>query len=176
LSGARLNELCQLRTADVRTIGGRLCLDFTEFLEDGTRADDNSLKTDASERVTPVHQIIVDSGLSELVARRVADGEERLFPELRPGPAGGYSHDLSKWFGRYLNSIGLPEKALVFHSFRHGFSDLCRDAQIPDEIADALGGWKPKGSERAQYGEVQRVEMLAGYLDRITFGGFRLVP
>jgi hypothetical protein len=44
----------------------------------------------------------------------------------------------SKWFGRHLRlTVGI---AKVFHSLRHTFKRMCRDAGLPEEMHDALTG------------------------------------
>lgn len=40
-----------------------------------------------------------------------------------------------------MDRVGLSDPALVYHSFRHGFRDACRSADISEEAAHALGGW-----------------------------------
>jgi len=169
-TGARAGELCQLLVADVIEEGGRLFLDLSLFDAQGRLNPDKRLKTAASERVVPIHPDLVAAGFAEFLERRQASGDERLFPEFRQGPNGGFSHDLSKWFGRYLSSIGLTSPSLVFHSFRHGFSDAGRRAGLAPETVDALGGWATAG-QRARYGN--RMER-ARDIDRIGYWGFCL--
>ena len=171
LGGARLNEICQLKTSDVRTKGGITYLDLSEF-HDGVRAEDKSVKNAASARPAPIHPVVLAAGFDDLVRRRRADGNEMLFPELKYSALGGYGHEFSKWFGRHLDSIGLTDKALVFHSFRHLLRELARDAGLSDEITDAIGGWAAKSAGR-NYGQ-QYVKTLSEQLARIEFEGLIL--
>ncbi|WP_426044184.1 DUF6538 domain-containing protein [Caulobacter sp. DWR3-1-2] len=172
-SGARAGELCQLAPQDVRVIGGVTCLDLSEFDADGKRAGAKRLKTSASERVIPVHPEVLAAGFLDFVEAARAARQERLFPELRPGKGGEYSHDLSRWFGRHMDRIGLSEPSLVFHSFRHGFKDACRLAGVGDETSDALGGWTTKGIS-TRYGKRDMVEVLHRELVKVALGDFRL--
>lgn len=172
-SGARANELCQLRVADVVTVDGHLCLDLSVFDDEGVRDDAKRLKTGASERVIPLHPQIIEAGFEAFVATARAARQERLFPQLKEGPDGRYSHDLTRWFARHLDKVGLKQRALVFHSFRHGFRDACRVAGVDGETADALGGWAAKG-QSARYGRRGMVEVLYRALKSVSFNEFRL--
>ena len=172
-SGARANELCQLRVEDIVEVDGRTCIDLSVFGDDGVRVEGKRLKTQASERVIPVHPEVIAAGFDQFVAAVRGKGHERLFPELRPGPDGGYSHDLTKWFGRHLDSVGLTQPSLVFHSFRHGFKDACRLAGVDSETSDALGGWAARG-QSAKYGKRGMVPVLYRALIKVDYPGFSL--
>lgn len=167
-SGARAGELCQLDAADVEIDGDRAFLDFSVFDPDtGIRYEDKRLKTEASARVVPVHRDLIAAGFLEFVKQRKGG---RLFPELTLGTKGNYTHTLSKWFGRFKKKVGLTQPSLVLHSFRHGFRDACRTAQIPEETAQALGGWT---TMKVSSGYGAR-DLLAGAMEDIVYGKFRL--
>ncbi len=74
-------------------------------------------------------------------------------------------------FGRYLTRIGLEDRELVFHSFRHNFKTACRFVNIPTEVHDELTGHRPM-TVGGWYGERQRrIEYLKELVDRIEYGG-----
>ncbi len=172
-TGARLNEVCQLRTNDVGVANGVAFLDFTLFEEDGSRAEDKRLKNAASERKVPVPPALIAAGFLDFVAAARLRGQTRLFPELRLGPDGTYSHGFSKWFARAMDAVGLSSRALVFHSFRHGFRDACRLAGIDEETASALGGWAQRG-QASKYGNAAMLPVLERAATLIEFDGFTL--
>jgi integrase len=173
-TGARLNELCQLSAADVGTEDELAYLDFSEFdAETGERVSERSLKTEGSARRVPIHKDLVETGFLDFVRDVVERGGGRLFPECRKGPDGLFSHGFSKWFGRFCSSQGLTARSLVFHSFRHGFRDACRDAAVPAETAEALGGWSSAGVASG-YGNRGRLALLARESAKVAFGEFRL--
>lgn len=178
-SGARANEICALRTADVRSVDGFHFIDLSCFDADsGERIDGKSLKTDSSERVIPVHPQLVEAGFLDFVQRRRDAGSERLFPELRASGERPLSHEFSKWFGRHRKSVGLTSKATVLHSFRHGFRDAGRRASLSPEVVDALGGWASPGVG-ARYGSGSTEALVSDYakhMARIELSGFYLVP
>lgn len=172
-TGARAGEICQLQAGDVIEVEGVWCINLSEFGADGRRVDDKTLKTDASERIVPLHPQLLAAGFRTYVSECLKVGQDRLFPTLVAGPKGTYSHEFSKWFGRFRRSIGLGQPALVFHSFRHGFRDACRLAHIPEETARALGGWAAT-NQAARYGDRGMVHVLDQAVRKLDFGGFRL--
>ena len=173
LNGARLGELCQLLTSDVRQENGVTYLDLSEFdAETGERRDDKSLKKPDSERVAPIHQLTLDAGFNAFVERRRAAGEPRLFPELKPSALKGWGHEMSRWFGRHLNDIGLANPNLVFHSFRHAFRERGRAAGLSSEILDAIGGWKGKTTGERYGGN--DIVALNRHLAKISYGSLKL--
>lgn len=170
-TGARAGEICQLRVEDVVEIEGVPCLNLSLFDADGRRVEDKRLKTETSERFVPIHPRLMEGGFADFVAE--LDATSRVFPKLQKGPDGRYSHAFSKWFGRFKKSVGFGEPALVFHSFRHGFRDACRKANISDETAHALGGWA-SSNEAAKYGDRGMVPVLNDAIRKVDFGGFSL--
>jgi integrase len=148
-------------------------IDFSVFSPDtGLRIDEKSLKTRASERQLPLHHEIVAAGFLDFVARTTT---ERLFPDLLPNPEDetDYGHNFSKWYGRFKKRLGFHQRSLVFHSFRHGFRDACRDVGISEDLALALGGWAVK-NVGSSYGYRGRVRFLQREMEKISFGDFRL--
>lgn len=172
-TGARLGELCQLTASDIGVEGGVAFINFSEFDADGERVPDRSLKTEASDRRVPIHADQLAAGFATFVERVRKGGGGRLFPECRQGPDGGFSHDFSRWFGRTMDALDLKQRSLVFHSFRHGFKDACRDTDISQEVADALGGWS-SARVAAGYGEKGRLKLLAKASAKVTFDDFSL--
>jgi integrase len=149
-TGARQGELAPLTAANI----GR---DESSGIHIITITDDEArsvrVKTTSSRRIVPVHPALMRLGFLSLVdLRRTQDGASAaLFPLMQPGPRGGYAEGWSKWFGRYLRSIGIVETSRVFHSFRHSFKDALRAAGIGEDINDALTGHSGGGVGR-QYG------------------------
>jgi integrase len=171
-TGARLGEICQLRAEDVIEVDGIWCLELSEFDATGRRIEGKRYKTPNSERMVPLHPDLIRCGLLAFVKRQAG---QRLFPDLPPGPTGLHSHDFSKWFGRFKRSIGFNMPSLVFHSFRHGFRDACRDVDIPEEPSLALGGWA--GINQAQrYGNRGKVPNLHRAVLKLRFEGFDVPP
>lgn len=173
-TGARMSEMLQLHVSDVTTIGGVHCLNLTEFdTLTGVRSDDKRIKNESSERFVPLHPQLIEAGFMSYVAERQTAGGVRLFLRPNPNLKEEYAHALSKWFGRFMDGIGLTSRALVFHGFRHGFRNACRHAQIPQETAEALGGWASI-NQSAKYGDRGMAPVLNKAIRKLKFGAFRL--
>lgn len=133
-SGARLNELCGLRTADVKEEGGILYLDLVDH--PGRR-----LKSPAAARRVPVDPEVLAAGFAEYVAAVRAGGHEYLFPGLPPaGPDGKRSWHATKAFTRLRRRLGLTRPRLVFHSLRNTVATRLHEAGVPEVEAAAVLG------------------------------------
>lgn len=146
-SGARLGEVAPLYVSDLRTDDetGVLSIWIEEDLTKGKR-----LKTASSNRMVPLHPELVRLGFMDYVnGIREKEGDDvRLFPLVAPGSRGIIGEAWSKWFGRYIRSIGITNPARVFHSFRHNFKDALRAAGIGEDLNDVLTGHSGGGVGR----------------------------
>ncbi|WP_314945938.1 site-specific integrase [Bradyrhizobium cosmicum] len=150
-SGARLGELCQLLTADVRQLHGIWILHITEVGDEDGDGAAKSTKTGGSMRVVPVHSRLIELGFLDYHARVVARGEQRLFPEARRDKR-GYFGDASKFFNGYFKAVGVKvDRRVNFHSFRHNVTDAFRAAGYLDEQHGVLLG-HTKASTTGRYG------------------------
>lgn len=146
-TGARLGELAQLMTADVRQLHGVWIFHVTR---EGSRL--KSTKTDGSQRVVPVHSELIKMGFLDYHAAMVARGEAQLFPELKPDTRGFFSRTPSRFFAGYFKRIGVKtDKRHNFHSFRHGVADAFRAAGYLDEQHGVLLG-HAKATTTGRYG------------------------
>jgi hypothetical protein len=103
----------------------------------------------------------------------------RLFPLLTPGSKGGLGEAWSKWFGRYIRSLGITNRASVFHSFRHGFKDALRQARVDRDVNDALTGHIGVASVAGSYGAKDMVRrfglpQLADAVAKVAYRGLDL--
>jgi len=172
-TGARLGELSQLLTADVRCEAGAWVLYIT------TEGDEaKSLKTAGSRRVIPVHATLIRLGFLDHHAAMVARGERRLWPELKANTRGHFSGVPSRWWGKYTARIGLKTDAsTVFHSFRHGLADEFRRlGYLDQEFNFILGHTDDKTTITRGYGILshgnleRRIEMMG----KVGFPGLDL--
>jgi integrase len=166
-SGARLGEIVQLRLVDVKEEYG-----VTYFWLDDEE-EDQRLKNENSRRSIPVHPELIRLGFGDLLKRRRASGATRLFPDLKIGKDGYYSSPLSKYFGRFLVSVGAKTKKTAFHSFRHSFEDACRDAELPLELTNALQGHGVEGMA-GRYGRGYVLKKLNEAMQRVSHDGLDL--
>jgi integrase len=166
-SGARLGEIAQMATKDLRQLHDVWIFHVTEdgeFAEDGTTL--KSTKTAGSMRVVPVHSELIKLGLIDYHAGMVARGEARLFPEIKTDSRGFFSGEPSKFFNDYFRAVGVKvDERVNFHSFRHGIADAFRSAGYYDEQFNVLLG-HTKATTTGIYGNVpqgilsERIKMI----------------
>lgn len=159
-TGARLNELGQLGTADVREADGVTYIAIT--------ADDGKhTKNSGSIRDVPLHKDVLDAGFLQYVGSQRAG---RLFPNLKPDKYGNLTSSYSKRFSRDLRgTIGVTDKSRVFHSFRHALKDLCRNVDIPRDVHDQITGHRDRSASTG-YGLGHSLKTVDRYLQRIKTG------
>lgn len=162
--GFRLAEMCQLRRIDmVAKDGVEHCLKIRPSAEDDD-GPERSVKTPESERTVPLHKSVIELGFLDYLDTLKG---KQMFPLIRPDVRGRWSGHWSKWFGRYRRSIGLDQRWVDFHSFRHTWKTAARAAKIPREYHDEISGHED-GSVSSTYGNVP-ANLLKEELDQISF-------
>jgi integrase len=157
--GARQNEILQLRREDIFKERDTWVISFHD------RFDDNSLKTESSVRVVPIHHHLISLGLTDWVASIVKG--QRLFQSASLGVYGNYSQAYSKHINAVFRSLRVTNH---FHSLRHSFRDACREAEVPSDIADYLGGWSGSASVSRSYGALEfSLSHMKRQLDRVDY-------
>jgi integrase len=169
-TGMRLNEICQLYVKDIQTGPSEIC-----FIDVSTDGEGKTLKTAASKRRVPIHDELIRIGLMAYVAKPKKAGDTRLFPELKADKYGNRGASFSKWFDRGFlrHTLGSPS-GIVFHSFRHGFRDALRAADVPEPIQDQLGGWAGAKTVGQSYGQGYDIDKLNTHLQKIAYTGLDL--
>ncbi|QHO72856.1 integrase [Bradyrhizobium sp. CCBAU 051011] len=148
-TGARIAEVCQLRSEDVKQIDDIWCIAFA--------AEAGSLKNVNSERVLPVHPALIDEGFLKFVA---SAGKGPIFPDLARDRFGRPGGNGSKILGRWIKSIGVVDKRLApNHSWRHRIKTLGRRNGLAVDILDAMTGHGRK-TVADTYGEFPPDAML----------------
>ena len=145
VTGARLEELCQLRVDDFTEQQGIQCIRI-----DDSREGQN-LKNASSRRLLPLHSALLDMGLLQYVESVKASGADRVFPELE-AVRGKLGHAPSKWFGRYKTKLGITDPRKTFHSFRHTLIDDLRDAGVQDSLIKRIAGHEDAAVTFSVYG------------------------
>ena len=106
-----------------------------------------SVKTAAGRRRVPVHNELIKCGFLEYVREQAKKGD-RLFPDLKYDKDGHCTPQFSKWYGRFLGSLGLHDDELVFHSFRHTFTSKHAEGGNPEVLKALIGHSKTKKAAR----------------------------
>lgn len=133
-TGARLNELCQLQCTDLKREDGIWYLSIDDAAEDDDEGE-QSIKTEGSRRHVALHPAIVESGFPAFVGRR----QGRVFADLEFDEMQGYGKAASKALNKHIRVL-IPDRRKVFHSFRHTFKSLARNAGMPEDVHDFLTG------------------------------------
>ncbi|MDH4651709.1 site-specific integrase [Pseudomonas sp. BN606] len=122
-TGARIEELCQLRVEDIITVEGIPALSIKDS------------KTEAGVRETPIH-----ADIAELVARLAADSKDGyLLPSSGGNKYGVRSDPYSKAFGRLKTALQYGRQH-VFHSIRYTVITCLQRADVPGvTIASIVG-------------------------------------
>lgn len=144
-TGMRLNECCQLLVSDIENIDGYPCIKVSEFDGQGKRVKD--VKNEQSNRFIVVHPTLLELGFMKFVEDQKIAGEVRLFPEIGMSSKHNYSDTYQKWFNDRFIKETLGIYGPTFHSTRHAYADLLRDAAVPEAIQRALGGWASHNGE-----------------------------
>jgi integrase len=167
-TGARINELAQLRKVDVLKEGR---IDFIRIAPSTDKG--HEIKTSASRRDVPLHRAVIAEGFLKFVAK--AKGEW-LFGDLPPGRYGKRGDAASKRYGRWQRTeVGITDKRAVAHSWRHRMEDLLRNVEAPDEVIDSIVGHALKG-ERGTYGDGPPLRVKAKWLSKISAGAVGPIP
>jgi integrase len=157
-TGARLEELAQLRVEDVNVEGGIPFLDVH-----------GKVKTKSSVRKIPLHPELLRLGFLQYVEEQRAAGHERVFQESGQDVHGAWSGAFSKWYGRHLrNVVGITDPRLTFYSFRHTMKDAMRAALISDAVQRAILGHAGVGVADS-YGLGFPIRVLATELTKVRF-------
>lgn len=180
-TGARLNEIGQLRPKDVMQ---EVYLDGEDrerqawvirIVED--ERDGLTLKNASSNRRVPIHQALIDLGFLRYVDAARDKGQARIFPDLKPDRYGVITGNWSKWFGLHLRqTCGVTDPRMTFHSFRHNFKHHARACGLDRAVNDAFTGHESGGEgERYGYLEYPLLPLVEG-IARYRVPGFALPP
>jgi integrase len=150
-TGARLNEICQLRKSLIRQHDGMHYIYFSPDLRLKTGNKDSCV------RAVPIHARLIELGFLDYVS----SCSDALFPGLPQHKSGRFSDGPSKAFARCLRAIGIKRPRLSFHSLRHSFvAALKRGAPRDAETRERLVGHALPGLA-GRYGDSYRAEAWA---------------
>jgi integrase len=163
-TGCRLEELCMMKTENVKQVDGIWVYQIREEGEYGK--EETIVKNPYSERDIPLHPILVDSlGFVRYVDYVKKQGKDRVFWELTK-VKGRYSHNFGRFFNeKYLKKIGLKDggrnvRKLSFHSFRHSVETHLTNKNVNPRYIDFLQGHSQKGMGGNVYMKGISVEVL----------------
>ena len=149
-SGARVNEITQLRRQDITNIDGIWVMNITP--EAGT------VKTDEA-RSVPLHPHIIEQGFIAVIADRT--GPLFFNPErsIRKSLDGSQARKVGEFLATWVRELGVSDPAVQpNHGWRHRFKTLARRHGIDAEIRDVIQGHVPRTEGEAYGGTEIRVK------------------
>lgn len=141
-TGARVNEITQLRKEDVQEIEGVWTVRITP--------EAGPVKTNEA-RTVPIHAHLIEQGFIDAIGDKP---EGALF--YKPDPAATSARGQHKQVGTFLaawvRDLGVTDPAVrPNHGWRHTFKGICLEVGIEERAADYMQGHAPKGQGR-RYG------------------------
>jgi integrase len=197
-TGARINEIAQLNLSDIKiSEDGIRCFHITEMEDedehdgeldpmdpineakfeekDTVQAANNdnrkSLKSNAADRMVPIHPILIEIGLNEYIDLVQKRGATRLFPELSYEAKSGYGRLPSRHFREFTQRLGIyKERKKVFHSFRSTLNGFIQGKGMHEEHRSRLIGHATKTVNDRHYGGQTPLQLIAEQLYKVDFG------
>ena len=154
-TGCRLSEVLGATKKDIYVVDDCLILHVRENCS-------RDLKTRGSKRQIP----IVSSCAKEAIERllRTCSSSQYIFPRYARD---GYLNNTtaSATLCKFLKS---EYKGKTTHCLRHSLRDRLRDAGVPLEAIDQIGGWSSVGGAGTRYGRGYTIAKLAEYLKHVS--------
>lgn len=186
-TGARPEEVAGLALSDLRhdeTLGWYLVVIDRPSDEDTDLFDERvptshrrTLKNAQSVRRLPVAAQLIELGLLRYVDWLRAKGETMFFPTLKKDWHEKLSGSFSKFFGRYLRSLGIDDARKVLYSFRHTMKDMLEAAGVPSKyLQRLLGHTTGDGKITDGYGSDLPFKLMADHFYNIQFPTIPALP
>lgn len=150
-TGARINEIAQLKVDDILQDGGVWCIAI-RVTRDSDHAGQSAarnrqrLKGKSAVRRIPIAQPLLDAGFLDYLEDVRLCRHPRLFPHLSAGinrltgeTNARYSQGLLNQFSTYLKDLGFP-KGVGFHAFRHTLATELEASGVREEDIALITG------------------------------------
>lgn len=164
LTGLRPGELGQLENDDIEERDGIFYLHIRGFNPAKGRValkDVKKFKTKASQRVIPLHPLIIDRGLLDRIMELQAIDCPVLFPEwepyMKPNGALRWGQPITKSFQYLKEEIGLTRANVALYSTRHWFAHLVDNTDIKHVTRVRVMGHSSKDDMPSRYGAKSRL-------------------
>jgi integrase len=137
-TGARVSEICQLCTADIKLIDDIWCIDINDI------GQDKRLKSASAKRLVPLHPELIKRGFLHYAQTRYENKQQKLFNFRATGVNKDWSARFVNRFGKVLDDLGfMPSYRPTLHSLRHTFIDELQQSGLAENlVADLVGHTK----------------------------------
>lgn len=143
-AGARTNAAATIKYQDIVNIDGYFCIHFNKGDDKNKR-----LKTEATIRLLPIPQQLLDLGFIDWVQRKKkrlnAQDDDQIFTNAINSKGNYNNKYVSDQILPFVRSLNLskPYKGkLDFHSFRNNASLQLQDILVPQSYINNIMGWK----------------------------------
>ncbi|OQP73072.1 integrase [Xanthomonas phaseoli pv. syngonii LMG 9055] len=150
-TGARINELAQLKVADIVEEAKVWCIRIQKTVDADLAHKEKgrsrqSLKGRAAIRTLPIPKPLLDAGFLDFLEDIKACGHPRLFPHLSAGvnretgeTNARYSQGAVNQFGAYMKTLGFG-KGIGAHAFRHTLATELHHKNVSDQDIALITG------------------------------------
>lgn len=170
-SGMRREEVCQIACSRIYEYNssGIWVFDIKTIIEDGEEVA--GVKTEAGNRIIPIHKTLIDLGLLEYRDDVMRHKHRRLFPDLNRVGRGIYGTQPGKQFGTIVTKVVPEPKGKTFHSLRHNFADFYAVHDLQNAKFRQLFGHSPETLAEKQYGKPAEPDVLYHELiEKLDYG------
>ncbi|WP_336978555.1 DUF6538 domain-containing protein [Altererythrobacter fulvus] len=142
-TGARVNEMTQIRKEDIQKIDGVWTVRITP--------EAGGVKTNEA-RTVPLHEHLIDQGFVAAISGK-DDGPLFYDPDRqRGGSVRGQHKKVGMFLAQWVRDLGVNDPNVQpNHAWRHTFKGICLEAGIEERAADYMQGHASKGQGR-KYG------------------------
>ena len=163
-TGMRQSEIAQLDGDDIVNMNGTWCIDIND-------RGDKRLKNNNAKRIVPLHPVLITSGLVSFAEHRRG---LKLFEDVKPYN-GKYGHQISKYFSKYMASIGVAGSGQTFHGIRHSVITKLWAAGIPEaHTAAVVGHRRGERESYTRYAKKTDLRPLLAAVGAICYGNIKL--
>lgn len=170
-SGMRREEICQLACSSIYEYksSGIWVFNIETIIEDGEETA--GVKTEAGNRIIPIHKTLIDLGLLEYRHDVMRHKHRRLFPDLNRTGRGIYGAQPGKQFGTIVAEVVPEPKGKTFYSLRHNFADFYAGHDLQNAKFRQLFGHRPETLAEKQYGKPAEPDVLYHELiEKLNYG------
>ena len=152
-TGARTNAAMTPQFDDIIQKDGFDCIYYRE------NHPIKQFKNQATERIVPIHNQLLDLGFLDYVARqkakKKAKGTDFIFPDCKTKKGSFNNHYMTRNLFEFFKEIGVKNSTTNevhdFHSFRKNASIRLQDAGILASYINDIIGWEGKGTMEQSY-------------------------